>query len=68
MHLCFFFKALVLGLSVEVLRRVYLRAREMTMAGSRVVTLGKQLEEATRKSRKEQKRTESTDQINEPPP
>ena len=33
----------------EVLRRVYIRAREMTMAGSRVVTLGKQLEEASLK-------------------
>ena len=33
-------------MSVEVLRRVYIRARGMTMAGSRVVTLGKQLEEA----------------------
>jgi len=32
-------------IACQVLRRVYIRAREMTMAGSRVVTLGKQLEE-----------------------
>ncbi|CAJ1435408.1 unnamed protein product, partial [Effrenium voratum] len=32
-------------LGCRVLRRVYLRAREVTMAGCRVVTLGKQLDE-----------------------
>ncbi|CAE7545168.1 unnamed protein product [Symbiodinium microadriaticum] len=32
-------------IACQVLRRVYIRARGMTMAGSRVVTLGKQLEE-----------------------
>lgn len=30
----------------QVLRRVYVRARETTMMGARVVTLGKQLDEA----------------------
>ena len=32
-------------LACQILRRVYIRARENTIMGSRVVTLGKQLDE-----------------------